>query len=189
MPIEKMRNFGKFLRVYIALLIASIALISLTGCDKVPWSNPTSETTVIDSVSVADQIAAIENPKFMNVQDVLDFRLRCEEQYSIDSVFEALPEQVVINATTVVINRKGYADKKSIVGEYRANKTVYDNLPTKPITQSATTTKDVDLKATDLGNRRNETDVFSTSYDYRYDTINGKPVKVQIKKEESYVRE
>ena len=87
----------------------------------------------------------------------------------------------------MLLKKSGTIDKKSIIEEYRANSTVYDNLPVPQ--QSNATTQEIDLGSTDLGSRQNQTDIISTSYQYRTDTINGKPVKIQIKKEESYAKQ
>ena len=58
---------------------------------------------------------------------------------------------------------------------------VYNNLP-KSTTAPVNT---VDKSATDLGSRH-DSNVISTSYNYRTDTINGKPVKIRITTTESY---
>lgn len=186
MPKEKLRNFGKFLGGYfvIALLLTVTVMV---GCKNAPWSNPNNYDTANDSVLVAQQVEAIVNPQFTTVQEIVDFRQQTNEGFTIDSIFRAIPEQVLHNVASVLIKKNGTVDKKSIVEEYRANSAVYDNLPATT-QQPANTTQEVDLNATDLGNRRSESDVISTSYQYRTDTINGKPVKIQIKKEESYVR-
>lgn len=184
---EKSKNFGRFLGVYmIALTLAVVGACTLTSCDKLV-SYPDNYDTANDSVLVAQQVEAIANPVFETVKEVILYRYQADQGAKIDSIFSALTDEQVKNVSTVVINRDGCATKKSIVEEYRANNTVYDNLPTA--SQSANVSQKVDLSSTDLGNRRDESDVISTSYQYRTDTINGKPVKIQTKKEESYVRQ
>lgn len=172
---------------YLALLALAVTLVTFASCKKTPWSGPTEETTEITDMSVADQVEAALNPNFTTVQEVLDFRLQQSEEASIDSAFEMIPQQILINVSSVVIKRNDFATKESIVKEYRANKAVYDNLPANSTKSTTNAPQDVDLSATDLGDKRND-DVFSTSYQYRTDTIKGKPVKVQIKTEESYVK-
>lgn len=186
MPKEKLRNFGKFLGGYICvLLLAAIAI--MVSCKGAPWSTPNNYDTAGDSVLVAQQVEAIVNPQFTTVQEVVNFRQQTNEGFTIDSIFSAIPEQVLNNVASVLIKKNGIVDKKSIVKEYQANSAIYDNLPAST-QQPANTTQNVDLNATDLGNRCSNSDVISTSYQYRTDTVNGRPVKIQIKKEESYVR-
>lgn len=183
---EKSKNFGRFLGVYmIALTLAVVGVCILTSCDRLV-SYPDNYDKASDSVLVAQQVEAIANPVFETVKEVILYRYQADQGAKIDSIFSALTDEQVKNVSTVVINRDGCATKKAIVEEYRANNTVYDNLPTA--SQSANVSQKVDLSSTDLGNRRDESDVISTSYQYRTDTINGKPVKIQTKKEESYVR-
>mgnify|MGYP002519554551 CR=1 FL=1 len=70
--------------------------------------------------------------------------------------------------------------KKEIVTEFTSHKDIYPNLPKTPdpITEDSV----VKTKGKKSG-------VFSTSYKYRTDTVDGIPVKVQIKEEKSYVEE
>lgn len=183
---EKSKNFGRFLGIYlIALTLIVVGACTLTSCDRLV-SYPDNYDKASDSVLVAQQVEAIANPVFETVKEVILYRYQADQGATIDSIFSALTDEQVKNVSTVVINRDGCATKKAIVEEYRANNTVYDNLPTA--SQSANVSQKVDLSSTDLGNRRDESDVISTSYQYRTDTINGKPVKIQTKKEESYVR-
>lgn len=184
---EKSKNFGRFLGVYmIALTLAVVGACTLTSCEKLV-SYPNNYDTAPDSVLIAQQVEAIANPVFETVKEVILYRYQADQGAKIDSIFGSLTDEQIRNVATVVINRDGCATKKSIVEEYRANNAVYDNLPATT-SQSANVSQKVDLSSTDLGNRRDESDVISTSYQYRTDTINGKPVKIQTKKEESYVR-
>ena len=186
MPKEKLRNLGRFLGGYFVFLLLLIVTF-MVGCKNAPWSHPDNYDTANDSVLVAQQVEAIVNPQFTTVQEIVNFRQQTNEGFTVDSIFRAMPEQVLHNVAAVLIKKNGTVDKKSVVEEYRANSTVYDNLPATSL-QSTNAATEVDLSATDLGSRRNESDVISTSYNYRTDTVNGKPVKIQIKKEESYVR-
>ena len=175
----KLGNFGKFLGGYLIILLLT-AVTLMTACKESPWSNPNYDTAC-DSVMVSQSVDAYVNPQFTSVEEVLDFRQQMHENFTIDSIFRTMP------VSSVLIKKSGTIDKKSIVEEYRANSTVYDNLPVPQ--QSNATTQEIDLGSTDLGSRQNKTDIISTSYQYRTDTINGKPVKIQIKKEESYAKQ
>lgn len=185
MPREKIRNFGKFLGGYItAMLIATIAILSMASCKNWPTSCPKNYDTA-DSTKIAQgYIDAIVNPKFVTVQDIIQFQQQTNENFTADSIFRVMSEQALINVATVIIKKQGSLTKNSLVDEYRANRSVYDNLPANSTTLTNVPQK-VDLTATDLGNRR----IISTSYSYRTDTIDGVARKIQIKKEESYVGE
>lgn len=179
-----MRRILKFLGTYIALTaIVIVGALQLSSCDRMPWNYDTAKS---DSVLVAEQVEAIINPQFTTVQDIIEFRQRTDEGFVVDSIFRALPESVLSNVAAVLIKKDGSVDKKSIVKEYKANKGVYDNLPPAPISKTEATKDTVDLSSTDLGTRQSDKKVISTSYTYRTDTVNGKPVKIQIKTEESY---
>lgn len=186
MPRVKLRNFGKFLGVYLlSLILAVTSILSLTGCKGWPQSIK-DNYDVADSTAIAEKIEAVVNPSFTTVESIVQFLQDTNVEFTTDSVFRTMPEQVLINVASVLIKKYGNVTKKSIVEEYRANRTVYDNLPATTTPSSTGTEKEVDLSSTDLGNRRSD-DVLSTSYSYRTDTINGKVRKIQIKKEEKYV--
>ena len=178
---------GKRLKFILgALLLFTISMF--TNCGRAPWSIPDRGLTSEDSTTIAQQVDAIVNPQFYTVEDFMLFRNRTSEGYSIDSVFRSIPVTTLYNVASVVLKKNGVIDKKSIVKEYRANHSVYNNLPTKEeSTQDNTSATTVDLSSTDLGSRE-EKDIISTSYEYRTDTIDGTLVKVQIKKEEKYVK-
>lgn len=181
---EKRKNFKKFMGAYlIALIVAAIGACTLIGCDRWPRSHSDNYDTA-DTTLIAQQVEAIVNPEFTTVEEVIQFRHQTDQGFVIDSIFRSIPEQVLANVATVIIKKHGTLTKKTIAEEYRANMSVYDNLPTST-TALNQQPKEVDLSSTDLGNRRDS--VIATSYSYRTDTINGKPVKIQIKKEERYV--
>ena len=165
------------------LIMGLLALtIIIVGCKDMPWHGTDNyDTAVEDTICVASMVEDYLNPQFSTVNELVQFRKEVVEEYEIDSIFCSLPEATLKNVASVLIRKYGIVDKRSVVEEYRANISVYDNLPT---TQQ-TTTKPVDLGATDLGNRQDE-GIISTSYQYRTDTIDDKPVKIQIKTEESY---
>lgn len=170
----------------ILTLIVAV-MFCFISCDKWPRSG-TDNYDVADTLTVAEQIDAVLNPTFSNVVEVITYRNMLQEGYLVDSIFEVLPEPTLQNVCAVILKKNAALTKESIVKEYRANRTVYDNLPTPNVSSKPDSSK-VDLAATDLGPRQEKEDVISTSYSYRVDTINGQPKKIKIKKEESYVRE
>lgn len=162
------------------MVVAAVGSCSLSSCGKMPWSKkaPSMEET-IDSL-VNAKVKQTVNPTFYSVDEVAVYQELTRDGNKIDSVFNAMPYDILKNVSHVLINKNGTATKKEIVMELLNHKDVYKNLPKtpEPITEDSI----VNTKGKKSG-------VFSTSYKYRTDTVDGVPVKVQIKEEESYVEE
>lgn len=188
MPREKLRNFGKFLKVYFTLLLfAIIAAVSMSSCKQSGLLHHGDNYDVADSAMTVKLIKATVDPSFTSVEDVIVFQQNACEMESINREFNALPQNVLKNVAKVVISKEGCATKKSIIEEYRGSKQTYDILSEDSTNTENlnTASSDVDLQATDLGNRRNR-ETISTSYSYYNDTVNGKVRKIQVKTEKSY---
>jgi len=82
-----------------------------------------------EELTVSQQIQEFLDPSFENSNDVLLFRRALLQDAYIDSVFYALPNDVLENVAAVVINKQGRATKETIVVEYSNNSEVYNNLP------------------------------------------------------------
>ena len=137
----KLGNFGKFLGGYLTILLLT-AVALMTACKESPWSNPNHDTAC-DSVTVSQTVDAYVNPQFTSVEEVLDFRQQMHENFTIDSIFRTMHEQVLNNVSSVLLKKSGTIDKKSIIEEYRTNSTVYDNLPVPQ--QSNATTQEIEI--------------------------------------------
>lgn len=177
MPGVKMRNFSKFLWVYLCTLcFALVTACSLTSCHQ-----PKSGGLIpfVDSAYVAQTTDAIVNPSFSLVSEVLDFRSKLVEEYETDQLLRSLPESVLINVATVCLKKYTTVTKKEIAAEYRANQSVYDNLD-KESTQENTSQGD---SPTAVVEGQPVSAPLSTSYHYEVDTVNGRPTKVLIKEE------
>lgn len=162
-------------------------LTFLTACDRLHNVGSDNYDVANDSVRIAQLFENLSTPQFSTVNEVIEYRNNVMLQDSIDAMFMSLPEEKLVNVVSVLI-KKNFATitKKDILDEYVRCKNVYDNLPsTSDKVTSANESKDVNLGSTDLGNRRSDS-VVSTSYSFRTDTINGKPVRIKIKTEESY---
>ena len=166
----------------------ALGLATFSSCgDSTPkaWSKEEIETLSTESASTV--YYDLVNPTFSSVNDVVDYRDNTFEGKSIDSTFEALPEVILRRVADVCINKHGSTDKKDIVREYIKNQSVYINMSDKiPSAES----KDDKSTATDSGGsdvtKDDKSKVFETSYNYYTDTVDGKPVKVQVKTEKSY---
>ena len=162
------------------LIVAILgALMLLVSCDKFGVGSPGDNYDTGDSAQVAEFINSVVNPQLMSVEEALSLKENMLEKQSIDSAFLALDNDLISTVTTVLLKKKHTVTKKDILEEYRRCSDVYNNLP-KP-----NSTKTVDTSSTDLGSRR-DTGIISTSYNYRTDTINGKPVKIRITTTEAY---
>ena len=181
---EKLRNFGKFLGVY--LLAALGAIMLLTSCDKLRRSYPSNYDRANDSVKICEMIESVNNPQFGSVTDVMEFRFNHASEQAIDSVFFSLPDNTIRNVVGVLLKSNTNITKKDIIEEYRRCKDVYDKLPVPNASNEKDDTsavnKPVDKTATDLGTRQ----PIKTEISFRTDTINGKPKKVLVKTEEYY---
>lgn len=174
------------------LIVAILgALTLLVSCDKFGVKSPGDNYDTSDSAQVAEFINSVVNPQLMSVEEALSLKSNMLEKQSIDSAFLALDNNLISTVTTVLLKKKQTVTKKDILEEYRRCSDVYNNLP-KPNTENT-----VDKTATDLGTRRDSgiassnnnsstNNVISTSYSFRTDTVNGKPVRIRIQKIESY---
>lgn len=172
----------------VCVTVAGLVMCGMTSCKNttLPWGEktPAIEET-IDSLSQV-VVAETLNPTFESADQVVVYRDLLLDDKSIDSTFEAMPEQILLNVSTVVLKRSGYAKKRDIVEEYASHRSIYDNLP-QP--QSEQTAQNTSPSVEDSGTKKDEKgDVISTSYRFHTDTVNGQPVKVQIKEEKSYVK-
>ena len=174
----------KLILFFCATLMLALGFSSCGDDTVKPWSK--AEIEEISTESASATFNTMANPEFTTVTDVVDYRDNLFEGKSVDSVFESMPEIVLKRVADVCINKSGATDKKQIVKEYQKNRTVYGNM-SEQIPSSAST-KD-DKTATDSGGSdvtKEDSKVFETSYNYYTDTVDGKPVKVQVKTEKSY---
>lgn len=175
------KNFSKFLGVYLLALVG--AILFLSSCDRLSQFKSNGD---MDSISVAQAIEYAQNPLFVSIEDIVDYRTAYYENKSVDSVFFSLSPATIQNVASVLLDKcPGGITKEDIVKEYKKNQSVYDGLPDAKVTNTAPVkdTAEVDRTATDLGDRRK---IISTRYSMRTDTIDGKPVKITIKTEEYY---
>lgn len=169
------------------LLLAAVgAFMLLSSCQYLQRNSDNYDSA--DTTFVAQQFEQLTNPLMYSVDEILMFRELKLDRLSVEDQFMAMPEEIVKNVATVLLRRHSpYKDggimMSDIVHEYLQNKDVYDNLPSSE-KDSLQVTQQVDRTGTDLGTRSDS--VYLTSYKYRIDTINGKPVRVKIKTEESY---
>lgn len=113
-----------------AFIVSVIALIFgvYVLSEQRKLSTTTTETVYTDSIVKCVQNTI--NPLFNTVDEVLSFRSKTLEGLAIEDEFNNMPEQVLKTVASVIIKREGHASRRSIVYEYKANKQVYDNLPT-----------------------------------------------------------
>lgn len=116
----------KFLNI-IVFTMALVLTTVITSCDRVSKTlNPSSEP---DTTLIAMQVNKLIDPHFSSVHEILAFRNSRIECRTIDSIFTSLPDEVLTNAATVCINKKGYVTKKDVVREYQSHGDIYNNLP------------------------------------------------------------
>ena len=114
------------------------------------------------------------NPVMKTADEVVIMRDLYAGKKADDEVFLSMPEDVLRNVAGTLIKRQGSVSKSELVLEYTGNKQVYDYLPTNTSSPDSIDTGHKDVSK-----------VLSTSYHRRTDTIDGKPVKIMVKTEES----
>ena len=182
-----MKKTLKFLLMSVGL--AMLVVCGMTSCKNTtfPWGDktPAIEETVDSLVQLA--VADAINPIFMSADQAVVYRDLTNEGKSIDSVFYAMSDKQVIDVTSVLIGRAGSARKKDIVNEFMSHPDIYPFLPSKD--KADPTAKAVPTSTEDSGDRKDHgSGIISTSYKIMDDTIDGKPVKVQVREEKSYVK-
>ena len=138
-----------------------------------------------DSIKVAQIYEQLKSPVMYTIKDVQDLQDVMVHESTVDNLFMSITPDIMRNVVNVLLNTEGYVTKESIVKEYRANDGIYNNLPAPETTTETNDSSKVDLSATDIGNRPDDK-LISSSIKKRTDTVNGKPVKVITKTEESY---
>lgn len=171
-----------FLQLFAAALLG--AVVSVVGLQIYDHVNKQSVDgsgieMLVDSIASA-KIADYTNPVFNSADELLSFRDFYIDDKQLDDIFVQLPEQTIQSVAGVCISKNGRVSKRELVLEYLDNQDVYNNLPN--VKASDNPAQPVDTAATDLGNKRDN--IISTSYRYRTDTVNGKPVKIRITTEE-----
>ena len=160
------------------LLSAVIALGLVAIAEKNNWL-PAPEMNNFDegdSIKVAQVYEQLKSPVMYTIKDVQDLQDVMVHESTVDNLFMSITPDIMRNVVNVLLNTEGYVTKESIVNEYRANDGIYNNLPVPETTTETTDSSEVDLAATDLGNRSNKT--ISSSFKRRTDTVGGKPVTV-----------
>lgn len=169
------------------LILVLMAFLLPSSCDLVEHHSSDDYDAKTDSIFQA-QLENIQNPQFMTISEIVDYRENHFSNLEIDSVFFSLSPATIQNVASVLLKKKPLGiTKRDIVEEFRRCSDIYSNLPTSP--KSTTSNGDslpVDKTGTDLGTRPDGKRIAKTSYQTRTDTINGEPVKVTIKTEEYY---
>lgn len=141
------------------------------------------------------EIPVDETPQptgFENLKAVIDYQQWLVESYTIDSVFRAMPVQVLTNVTQVLLNRQGPGfDIDEIVDEYRSHIDIYNNLESPVALESSNNTNNEN--AVMEGQRATESDTNDTIkvgrvyYNFKDTVVNGKKARIITKTETTYV--
>lgn len=156
-----------FLTLLVGLLIGAIYL---------NWPSEwrlKDEPPQTEELTVSQQIQEFLDPSFENSNDVLLFRRALLQDAYIDSVFYAIPNDVLENVAIVAINKQGRVTKEGIVVEYMNNQDVYNNLPPPDkTTETSNDTPTTTVTSTSSGGEPDR----STQVESENDsvTINGK---------------
>lgn len=172
-------------------LVLSIVALILSGfvsykMDK--FVSPEGDKSAYVDSLVQESVQNTVNPLFSSVEEVLTFRDLSVEGEAIDNEFNAMPEELLKTVAGTLIKREGHASKRSIVYEYRANRQVYDNLPSadnKPNGPDATTGESSSTEGNSV-----RKDSVGPQNEVRYNqhdtVVGGKTYKVRTKTETTY---
>lgn len=128
----------KFLIFFLATMLGFLGV----SCDRLHWPpGDNTNNSYVDSSFVVHQIQLALNPEFYAVSDVIAYQDYLMSEADIDSAFLSIPYDVLANVAKVCINRDGWANKESIVLDFRRSSDVYTNLTT-------TTSESANLPAT-----------------------------------------
>ena len=187
---KKKMNLLQLITVSIlTVVLAGLVGCGLTSCKSAtfPWSKESKPLEeVVDSIAQLN-IQQTLNPLFTTAEEAIVYRDLTEEEKKIDSIFNSLPNPTLTYVANVVIGQYGAARKKCIVEEYLKHPDIYDNLPVNTPTASKEDSKQDPASTEDSGVGKDRKLVISTKYNYRTDTVDGQPVRVETKTEESYV--
>lgn len=141
----KKNSLLKFVFWVFTLLLILCATLELTSCSTRHKSVDVYLQNN-DSIEQVKQLNYYFNPTFTNVDEVLKYKLRVEKADIDDSIIRHIPNETLINISTVLVNKNKQFTKSDIVDEYLKSQTVYDNLPsTKDLqrdTSQTVSTKD-----------------------------------------------
>lgn len=127
----------------LCIVLAIVGVVVLSCVSSLGYNHYVNKTNIVTpgdtmSAQIEEAVAQVNNPTFLTVEDVFQFRQREAEKDSINLLFKSIPDDVLFNISKVVIGRNGQADKKSIAEEFRKNyKPIYQYIPSTPSTSSA----------------------------------------------------
>lgn len=174
----KLSFLGKYLLGLCVVGIMLISGITFCSCDKFAKHDKEILATN-DSVLISQYINEISNPSFLTVSEVLSFKQNQLKNKEVDSLILSMPEDILTNVVSVVIKRCGVATKTQIADEYRANRSVYENLPkaapkTDQMSDAEETARVEDVPNTTVGTRQ-------VNYNTKDTVIDGKRVTIETK--------
>lgn len=108
-------------------LIMLIVVASLSSCDHLNGYKQAKEN--LDSTQVMQWFAEIDDPLFVDAEDVLSYQHGEQQWRTQDSIFYSIPQTALLNVVTVLQKQGIKLCKTTIVDEFTSNKKVYLNLP------------------------------------------------------------
>ena len=156
--------------IVLAAILTVIACIA--SCDKAKELVNTEEKTV-------ETIEEYLNPTFDDVNVLLTYRDVLSKEHQMDSIFLSLPEPVLKNVVTVLLNKYGETTREDVVNEYVKNKEIYDNLRTPPLPSTTEANDSADKIINGLVQESHQK-TRAVMYEFKDSIINGKKVRIKI---------
>ena len=161
------------MKKFVIVLAAILTVIAcVTSCDKAKELVNTEEKTV-------ETIEEYLNPTFDDVNVLLTYRDVLSKEHQMDSVFLTLPEPVLKNVVTVLLNKYGETTREDVVNEYVKNKEIYDNLRTPPLPSTTEANDSADKIINGLVQESHQK-TRAVMYEFKDSIINGKKVRIKI---------
>lgn len=110
----------------IAVILATAGATALLSCEGGPKLLPSTKVKAADVETALDSIV---NPTFTSYSDVIECQKTLKTNAFVDSVFLAMPPNIIKNVYTVLSKKITFVQKSDIVGEFLSNRQIYDNLP------------------------------------------------------------
>ena len=161
------------MKKFVIVLAAILTVIAcVTSCDKAKELVNTEEKTV-------ETIEEYLNPTFDDVNVLLTYRDVLSKEHQMDSIFLSLPEPVLKNVVTVLLNKYGETTREDVVNEYVKNKEIYDNLRTPPLPSTTEANDSADKIINGLVQESHQK-TRAVMYEFKDSIINGKKVRIKI---------
>lgn len=119
---------------WLAVLLSVLAIAISMAVHNQLGSDASAQVNVDYKVdSLANAVTTLfensnQEPRFQTVEDMYSYHEWQCDIHERHATFVQIPPDLLIEIANVILKRQEYVDEQSIVEEYRANQSIYDNL-------------------------------------------------------------